>query len=214
MLGISSEAVVAGSGRFTFQYPSHGRGCQMQTRAGEKPGDPDLAHAGAQGLQAPHDESDEVVEAVDGFGQLHKGMWPLLIDTPISRCHGLWRDEHGFGCLDLVPSARRPQFQDGHALRGWIVRAPVGCDLSHAGVLDMEFLTQQRDLLARRLQLCRQTGARAKASGSPRPRVDTGEPRQGDDVEQGGLDVAVPGIGEKQVRTTVVFGQISLRKKL
>jgi hypothetical protein len=42
----------------------------------------------------------------------------------------------------------------------------------------------------------------------PRPCVDTGEPCQGDDVEQGGLDVAVPVIGEKQV------GQMSLRKKL
>ena len=33
-------------------------------------------------------------------------------------------------------------------------------------------------------------------------------------MEQGGLDVAAPVIGEKQVRTTVVLGQISLRKKL
>jgi len=33
-------------------------------------------------------------------------------------------------------------------------------------------------------------------------------------VEQGGLDVAAPVTGEKQVRTTVVFGQMSLRKKL
>jgi len=56
--------------------------------------------------------------------------------------------------------------------------------------------------------------AHIKASGGPRPRVDTGEPRQGDDVEQGGLDVAVPVIGEKQVRAIAVLGQISLRKKL
>jgi hypothetical protein len=33
-------------------------------------------------------------------------------------------------------------------------------------------------------------------------------------VEQGRLDVAAPVIGEKQVRTPVVLGQISLRKKL
>ena len=57
------------------------------------------------------------------------------------------------------------------------------------------------------------SSAAAKASGGLRPRVDTGEPRQGDDVEQGGLDVAAPVIGEKQVRATVVLGQISLRKK-
>jgi hypothetical protein len=57
-------------------------------------------------------------------------------------------------------------------------------------------------------------GMRAKASGGLRPRMDTGEPRQGDDVEQGGLDVAAPVIGEKQVRAAVVLGQISLRKKL
>jgi len=33
-------------------------------------------------------------------------------------------------------------------------------------------------------------------------------------VEQGGLDVAAPVIGQKQVRTFVVFRQIGLRKKL
>jgi hypothetical protein len=95
----------------------------------------------------------------------------------------------------------------------------VGCDLSHAGILDAEFLTQEGNLGLRPLELCRQTGARAKASGGPRPRVDTGEPRQGDDVEQGHveqgrLDVAAPVTGEKQVRATVVLVRIGLRKKL
>jgi hypothetical protein len=56
--------------------------------------------------------------------------------------------------------------------------------------------------------------ARVKASGGPSPGVDTGQPRQGDDVEQGGLGVAAPVLGEKQVRATVVLGPISLRKKL
>ena len=77
-----------------------------------------------------------------------------------------------------------------------------------------KFLSQEGDLGLRLLELCRQTGARVKASGGPAPRVDTGEPRQGDDVEQGGPDAAAPVIGEKQVRTTVVLGRISLRKKL
>ncbi|MCX5653314.1 MAG: hypothetical protein NTY65_01480, partial [Planctomycetota bacterium] len=58
--------------------------------------------------------------------------------------------------------------------------------LGHACVLDTEFLTQEGNLGPRLLELCRQTGACVKASGGPRPRVDTGEPRQGDDVEQGG----------------------------
>jgi len=98
--------------------------------------------------------------------------------------------------------------------RGRIVRAPVGGNLGHAGVFDAEFFAQEGNLGPRLLELCRQTGACVKASGGPRPRVDTGESRQGDDVEQGGFDVAVPVIGEKQVRTTVVLGQISLRKKL
>jgi hypothetical protein len=168
----------------------------------------------AQGLQAPHDDPDEVWEAVDGFGQLHEGMCPLLIDTPIPRSHGLRRDEHGFGCLDLVPSACGPQFQDGHALCGRIVRAPVGGNCGHACVFDTEFLTQEGNLGPRLLELCRQTGACVKASGGPRPRVDTGEPRQGDDVEQGGLDVAAPVTEEERVQTFVIFGQISLRKKL
>jgi len=62
---------------------------------------------------------------------------------------------------------------------------PVGRNLSHAGVLDTEFLTQEGNLGLRPLELCRLTGARVKASGGPSPGVDTGEPRQGDDVEQG-----------------------------
>jgi len=167
----------------------------MQTRAGENPGDSDLAQGRAQGLQTPHDVPHEVGEAVDGFGQLAKGMWPLLIDTPIPRRHGLRRDEHGFGCLDLVPPACGPQFKDGHTLGGRIVRAPVGGNLSHACVFDTEFLTQEGNLGPRLLELCRQTCAGVKAPGSPRPRVDTCEPGQGDDVEQGGLDVAVPVTG-------------------
>ena len=68
----------------------------------------------------------------------------------------------------------------------------MGWNLNHTGVLDTEFLTQEGNLGPRLLELCRQTGARVKASGGPLPRVDTGEPRQGDDVDQGGLDVAAP----------------------
>jgi hypothetical protein len=73
-----------------------------------------------------------------------------------------------------------------------------------------QFLLQEGDLGLRLLEVCRQTGVRVNASSGARPRVDTGQPRQGDDVEQGGLDVAAPVIGEKQVRTTVVLGQINL----
>jgi len=77
-----------------------------------------------------------------------------------------------------------------------------------------KFLSQEGDLGLRLLELCRQPGARVKASGGPLPRVDTGEPRQGDDVEQGGPDAAAPAIGEEESWATVVLGRISLRKKL
>jgi len=75
------------------------------------------------------------------------------------------------------------------------VRGRMGRNLSHVGIFDTKFLAQEGDLSLRLLELCRQTGAWIKASGGPSPRVDTDEPCQGDDVEQGGLDVAAPVMG-------------------
>ena len=45
------------------------------------------------------------------------------------------------------------------------------------------------------LSALRREFSRAPDLHGPLPRVDTGEPRQGDDMEQGGLDVTAPAIG-------------------
>ena len=81
----------------------------------------------------------EVRELVDGFRQLKEGIGPLLVNASHPRGHGCGRDEHGSGGLGLVPAACGPEFQDGHAIRGRIVRTPVRCNLGHAGILDPQF---------------------------------------------------------------------------
>ena len=53
-------------------------------------------------------------------------MFDLERDNEFESDAGLAFDERlRLGRLNLCPAARRPQFQDGDALREWIVRPPV-----------------------------------------------------------------------------------------
>ena len=116
-----------------------------------------------------------VVAGEWGTDNSHEGIGALFINAFAPRRDRGRRHEHRLGRPDLVPDACRLEFEDGHAVGGWVVRAAVRRDLCHAAVLDAEFLAQQGNLGPRLLELCRQAGARVKASGGPAPRVDTGQ---------------------------------------
>jgi len=71
----------------------------------------------------------------------------------------------------------------------------VGCDLSHACVLDAEFFPQQCDLLAGVVELCHQAQPGDGAVDGPAANFRQGQSRQGNGVQHGRPDVAVPVFG-------------------
>jgi hypothetical protein len=72
-------------------------------------------------------------------------------------------------------------------------------DLGEASVLDPEFLAEQLDLLLELVVLGRQADACVDAVGSPAAGRHDSEVGQGDDVENGRLDVLGPSGRQRDV---------------
>ncbi len=106
-----------------------------------------------------------------------------------------------FRRLASRPGTSGAQLQDGHPLKRYIMRATVGQDPLHPGVLDAEFLLEQCDLAVPAVDLRPQPNLTILALGrfgqQGRERVVA----QSQDVEDGGADAALPAAGQGQFRS-------------
>ncbi len=74
-------------------------------------------------------------------------------------------EHYAFGHLTGRPAASRPEFQDGHAFQRDIMRAAMGQDPFHPGILDPKLLLKQGDLVITAVDLGLQPNmARQRAS--------------------------------------------------
>ena len=136
-------AVVApGSDQIRFwsswflQHSTNRRRSEMQASPTEHVGDADLAHRGAEHLQAAHEVDDEFRELVDGLGNLDESVRSLLVEPPHPGRDGGGSEKEVCCGLSLRPGSGGAKFEDREPFDRRVVGPTVGRDLVHASVLD------------------------------------------------------------------------------
>ena len=101
-------------------------------------------------------------------------------------------DEERSGGLGEGPGSRGPELQDGESLGGRIVRPSLGFEAPHAGILDADLLTQEKNFLLQAVGLGSPTERSVQALAGPAPGRREGGLGERDDLDHGRSDSTGP----------------------
>ncbi len=182
--------------RFGPNHPTNGGCAEVQPGAGQEVRDPARAQGGADRSKLLDEVRDALWEAVHGLRDLEEGVGTAVIEAAGPGRDREWGDEEPPGGLRSGPAAGGPKGEDRQPLDRWVVRAPLGGETGHPGILDADLFYKEGDLLEEAVVFGLKTDADVEVVLGLRPGDGKSDSGHGDGMDHGGTDAAGPGIGK------------------